>query len=264
MADILQKIVAAKTAEIAAAKGQRASSELIGLAQKAAAPRDFVGAIRKKHQEGLPAVIAEMKKASPSKGLLRENYQPAAIAQAYQQSGAACLSVLTDSEFFQGKAEDLEAARAACSLPVLRKDFILEEYQVYESRVLGADCILLIAALLSAERLHQLEKTAHALGMAVLVEVHDREELPAAVALSTPLLGINNRNLRDFVTDLEVTFNLVSQIPPTKIVVSESGITSARDVARLRGGDVHTFLVGEAFMRVADPGAALNELLQRG
>lgn len=264
MADILEKIVAAKTAEIAAAKSQRTSTELIGSARKAPSPRDFVGALREKHKSGRPAVIAEMKKASPSKGLLRENYQPAAIARAYQQSGAACISVLTDPGFFQGMAEDLKAARAACSLPVLRKDFILEEYQVYESRVWGADCILLIAALLDGQRLQQLEKIAHALGMAVLVEVHNREELPSALALTTPLLGINNRNLRNFATDLSVTFNLLSEIPPTKIVVSESGITSAQDVARLRARDVHTFLVGEAFMRAADPGAGLNELLRPG
>jgi indole-3-glycerol phosphate synthase len=212
---------------------------------RAAPPaRDFVGALRAKR----PAVIAEIKRASPSKGLLRENLDPAAIARSYEKAGAACMSVLTDTEFFQGSITHLQQARAACALPALRKDFLIDPYQAYESRALGADCVLLIAACLEDRGMRELEALALELGMAVLVEVHDAAELERALALKTPLIGINNRNLRTFETRLETT------------LVTESGIVSPADVARMRAAGVHTFLVGEAFMRAPDPGTALRKL----
>ena len=249
---ILERIVAAKRAEVAAARQRRPQ---IGL--EAAPPvRDFVGALRAKQ----PAVIAEIKRASPSRGVLRADFDPAAIAKSYQAAGAACLSVLTDMEFFQGTGEHLVAARAACSLPALRKDFVIDPYQVYESRALGADCILLIAACLAQAEMQELEAIAHRLGMAVLVEVHDAAELERALQLRTPLLGINNRNLRTFETKLETTLELVPRIPNDRSVVTESGILSRADVARMRAAGVHTFLIGEAFMRAADPGVALQSL----
>jgi indole-3-glycerol phosphate synthase len=227
-------------------------------AREAAPPRDFIAAIRKKISARMPAVIAEIKRASPSKGLLRPQFDPAEIAKSYEVGGAACMSVLTDKEFFQGAPEHLIAAKAACKLPVLRKDFVVDPYQVYESRAMGADCILLIAACLSSEEMAGLEALAHKLGMAVLVEVHDSAELEKANGLKTPLVGINNRNLRTFETRLDTTLDLMPQVPPGRIVVAESGIASKADVARLRKGGVHAFLIGETFMRAADPGKALK------
>ena len=249
---ILQRIVAAKRAEIAAAKQRTPEVTLDG----APPLRDFVAALRAKR----PAVIAEVKRASPSKGLLRVDFDPAAIAKSYEGGGAACMSVLTDREFFQGAPEHLSAARAACALPTLRKDFLIDPYQVLESRALGADCILLIVACLEDAQLFELERLALGLGMAVLVEVHDGAELERALHLKTPLIGINNRNLRTFETRLDTTLGLLPQVPKGRIVVTESGILSPADVAQMRAQGVDTFLVGEAFMRAADPGAALRQL----
>ena len=249
---ILERIVAAKQAEIAAAKKSTPEVQLDG----APPLRDFVAALRAKR----PAVIAEIKRASPSKGLLRENFDPAAIARSYEKAGAACMSVLTDREFFQGAPEHLSAARAACALPTLRKDFVIDPYQVRESRALGADCILLIVACLEDAQLRELERAALELGMAVLVEVHDGVELERALHLKTPLIGINNRNLRTFETRLDTTLGLLPRVPKGRIVVTESGILSPQDVAQMRAQGVDTFLVGEAFMRAADPGAALRQL----
>jgi indole-3-glycerol phosphate synthase len=209
-------------------------------------------------------VIAEIKKASPSRGVLRADYQPPAIARSYESAGAACLSVLTDRQFFQGSAEDFRAARAACMLPVLRKDFVIDPYQVVESRAMGADCILLIAACLSGAEMAELEGVARSLGMAVLVEVHDGAELDAALALRTPLIGVNNRDLNTFATRLETTLELLPRIPDHRLLITESGILSAVDVKRMRSSGVQAFLVGEAFMRAGDPGAALRELFAAG
>lgn len=253
---ILDEILDVKRGEIAAAKRRLPPAEQEARARAALPPRDFVGALRAKR----PAVIAEVKRASPSKGLLRKDFDPAGIAKSYEKHGAACLSVLTDIEFFQGAPEFLAQARGACALPVLRKDFIIEPYQVAESRALGADCILLIAACLSGAQMAELEAAAHGLGMAVLVEVHDGKELEAALALRTPLIGINNRDLRSFETRLETTLDLLPRIPAGRIVVTESGIGAPADVARLRSHGVQAFLVGEAFMRAPDPGVALERL----
>jgi len=255
---ILERILEVKRAEIAAAKLRAPLPELERRAKAAGAPRDFAAALRARN----PAVIAEIKKASPSRGVLREQFDPAAIARSYEAAGAACLSVLTDERFFQGAAAHLMAAKGACSLPVLRKDFVVESYQVWESRAMGADCILLIAACLSKDQMRELERLAHELAMAVLVEVHDAGELDAALALSTPLVGINNRNLKSFETRLETTLELLPRIPRNRMVVTESGILTGDDVARLRNAGVHAFLVGEAFMRAPDPGAALRALFQ--
>lgn len=260
MSDVLERIVAAKHAEIAAAKRRVPQAEVERRARAAPVPRDFVGALHAKISAGRAAVIAEIKRASPSKGLLRADFDPATIAKSYENGGAACMSVLTDKQFFQGADEHLAAARAACGLPALRKDFMLERYQVFESRVLGADCILLIAAALSREAMLELEAVAASLGMAVLVEVHDGDELDAALALKTPLLGINNRNLRTFETKLETTLDLLARVPPGRLLVTESGILGRQDVARMRSRGVHAFLVGEAFMRAPDPGEALRGL----
>jgi indole-3-glycerol phosphate synthase len=251
---ILDRILAVKRAEVAAAR--RATPDIEARARKAPAPRDFVGALRAKK----PAVIAEIKRASPSKGLLRANFDPAAIAKSYEKAGAACMSVLTDREFFQGAGEDLVKARAACGLPALRKDFLVDPYQVFEARALGADCVLLIVACLEDAQMRELEKVAHGLGMAVLVEVHDGAELERALALETPLIGVNNRDLRTFETRLETTLDLLPRIPSGRLLVTESGILSVADVRRMRGSGVHAFLVGEAFMRAPDPGSALREL----
>lgn len=249
---ILERILAVKRAEIAAAK----DSQIEIKARTAPPPRDFVAALRAKQ----PAVIAEIKRASPSKGVLRSDFDPAAIARSYEKGGAACMSVLTDKEFFQGAPEHLSAARAACSLPALRKDFLIDPYQVFESRALGADCILLIAACLTDSEMNKLEILAQGLGMAVLVEVHDADELARALELKTPLIGINNRNLRTFETRLETTLDLLPRIPRDRMVITESGILSKTDVTRLRAAGVNTFLVGEAFMRASDPGAELKKL----
>jgi indole-3-glycerol phosphate synthase len=260
MSDILNKIIATKQLEVAAAKQQKPLNIVQAEASAASAPRDFVGSIRAKIASNQAAVIAEIKKASPSKGVIRADFQPAEIAKSYEQGGAACLSVLTDVEYFQGSAEYLKQARAACSLPVLRKDFMIDAYQVYEARAMGADCILLIAAAIDLATMRALEKVAHSLGMAVLVEVHNAEELDLALQLDTPLLGINNRNLRTFEVTLDTTLGLLARIPNNKIVVTESGIFTAGDVALMRKNNVHTFLVGEAFMRQPEPGVELAKV----
>lgn len=264
MSDILQKIVAVKHQEIAAALPVRSlatvRTEAEARNREQADLRDFVGALRAKIAAGQAGVIAEVKKASPSKGILRENFQPADIAKSYAQHGAACLSVLTDEQFFQGCTDYLRQARAACSLPVLRKDFMVSDYQVYDARAMGADCILLIAACLDDAQMADLEACAMSLGMAVLVEVHDGEELDRALKLKTPLVGINNRNLRTFDVTLDTTLGLLSRVPADRLLVTESGILGRADVDRMRAADVHAFLVGEAFMRQPDPGAALSEL----
>ncbi|MGH8222997.1 MAG: indole-3-glycerol phosphate synthase TrpC [Woeseiaceae bacterium] len=258
MKDILQRIIDAKRTEVAAAK--RAVPHVERLAEQAPPVRDFAGALRAKN----PAVIAEIKRASPSKGLLREDFDPAAIARSYERGGAACMSVLTDAQFFQGAPEHLQAARAACMLPALRKDFVIDPYQVFESRAMGADCILLIAACLSPGQMAEMESIAEALRMAVLVEVHDRGELDVALRLRTPLIGVNNRNLKTFETRLETTLELVGAVPGERLLIAESGILSRADVARLRHAGVGAFLVGEAFMRAPDPGQALRELFESG
>lgn len=258
--DILKKIVQRKREEIAERSARVGLSELQRRAQLAEPVRSFVGAIRAKLAEGQPAVIAEVKKASPSKGVLRADFRPAEIATSYERGGAACLSVLTDIDFFQGADEYLQQARAACSLPVIRKDFIIDPYQVVEARAIGADCILLIAACLDDEQMKTLAELATSLGMDVLVEVHDSEELQRTLPLNLPLVGINNRNLRTFEVSLNTTLNMLAQIPADRIVVTESGIHSAQDVALMRQHQVHTFLVGEAFMRAPEPGEKLAEL----
>ncbi len=260
MTDILDKIVGVKRDEIAAARARRDLASVRRDAEALGAQRDFVAALRARMADGHAAVIAEVKKASPSKGVLREDFKPSEIADSYARHGAACLSVLTDERFFQGSADYLVQARGACALPVLRKDFIIDPYQVYESRAMGADCILLIAACLDDASMAELEALAQALGMAVLVEVHDGAELDRALRLSTPLLGINNRNLRTFEVSLDTTLALLSRIPAERITVTESGIMGRADVQRMRAAGVGAFLVGEAFMRAADPGAALAEL----
>ena len=252
--------MAVKRAEVAAAKNTVSASELQQQARKQEPPRGFVSALRRKIDAAEAAVIAEIKRASPSKGVMREQFTPAEIAKSYAAGGAACLSVLTDREFFHGAPEHLAAARAACALPVLRKDFVFDPYQVLEARAMGADCILLIAACLSAAEMKSLEDAARQLGMAVLVEVHDAAELDAALTLSTPLIGVNNRDLRTFETRIETTIGLLERMPADRIVITESGIASQADVARLRGHGVNAFLVGEAFMRAPDPGRALRAL----
>ncbi len=260
MSDILTKIVAVKRKEIAAARRARDEASLRREAEALGGQRDFVGALRTKIAAGRAGVIAEVKKASPSKGVLREHFVPAEIAASYERGGAACLSVLTDVQFFQGCADYLQQARAACALPVLRKDFMVDAYQVFEARAMGADCILLIAACLDDALMADLEAQALALGMAVLVEVHDGAELDRALRLKTPLVGINNRNLRSFEVTLDTTLGLLSHVPADRLLVTESGILGPADVRRMREADVHAFLVGEAFMRAADPGEALARL----
>ncbi len=260
MTDILARILATKAEEVAAGKRARPCAAVEKEARAAPPPRDFAGALQAKVAAGNAAVIAEIKKASPSRGVLREAFHPAAIARSYEKAGAACLSVLTDRTYFQGAAEHLAAARAACALPALRKDFVVDEWQVFESRALGADAVLLIVAALDDARLAALEACAHALGMAVLPEVHDARELDRALRLRTPLVGINNRNLRTFEVSLATTLELLPRIPPDRRVVTESGILAAADVAAMCAAGVHAVLVGETFMRAADPGAALAAL----
>ena len=257
-ADLLKKILFVKGEEIALAKKRRGSAAMRHEAEGMPPPRDFVGALRSKIACGEAAVIAEIKRASPSKGLLRADFDPAAIATSYAAHGAACLSVLTDREFFQGAPQYLDTARSVCALPALRKDFMIDAYQVYEARALGADCILLIVAALELARMQELEALARELGMAVLVEVHDAAELDSALTLATPLVGINNRNLRNFETRLATTLDLLPRIPPGRLVVTESGILARADVALMRAHGVQAFLAGEAFMRAADPGAELE------
>lgn len=259
--NILDQILAVKRDEIAAARAAKPLLVLREEAAKVAPPRDFIGAIRAKHAQNKPAVIAEIKKASPSKGVLREAFDPADIAKSYVRHGAACLSVLTDQRFFQGHDAYLGAVKAVCELPVLRKDFVIDPYQIVQARALGADCILLIVAAVSAEALRELENLAAEVGLAVLVEVHDAAELQTALTLRTPLIGINNRNLRTFETRLETTFNLIPSVPADRIVITESGISTRQDVDLMRRHGVTTFLIGEAFMREPDPGAALSKLL---
>jgi indole-3-glycerol phosphate synthase len=260
MSSILDKILAHKAEEVAAAKRARPLERLRDEARAAPPPRDFAGALRARIAGGQAAVIAEIKKASPSQGLLRADFDPAAIAASYAAHGAACLSVLTDRQFFQGAPQYLAAARNACALPALRKDFMLDAYQVFEARALGADCILLIAAALELARMQELESVAQELGMGVLIEVHDAAELASALALRTPLIGINNRDLRSFETRLATTLELLPRIPPERLVITESGIRAPADVALMRASGVHAFLVGEAFMRAAEPGIELERI----
>ncbi|MBI3140367.1 MAG: indole-3-glycerol phosphate synthase TrpC [Rhodocyclales bacterium] len=274
MSDILRRILAVKREEVTAARASTPLAAVCAEAQAQAAARDFVGAIRAKLAAGRPAVIAEIKKASPSKGVLRADFRPAEIARSYEAHGAACLSVLTDRQFFQGAPDYLAAARAACSLPVLRKDFLVDPYQVYEARAMGADCVLLIVAAFTpspsmgegggggaaVDRMRDLEALAHSLGMAVLVEAHDAAELDLALQLDTPLIGINNRNLRSFEVSLDTTLGQLGRIPGGRIVVTESGILQPEDIALMRAHGVNAFLVGEAFMRAADPGVEFERL----
>jgi indole-3-glycerol phosphate synthase len=257
MSDILARILAVKAGELAAAKAALPAPAMRERARAMPPPRDFVGALRAKIASGRPAVIAEIKRASPSKGVLREQFDPGEIARAYAAHGAACLSVLTDRRFFQGAPEHLIEAREASGLPALRKDFVIDPYQVDEARALGADCILLIVAALDDERMRDLDARARELGMAVLVEVHEAAELDRALMLDTPLIGINNRNLRTFETRLETTLDLLPRIPGDRLAITESGIVGPEHVAFMRANGVHAFLVGEAFMRAADPGRAL-------
>jgi indole-3-glycerol phosphate synthase len=262
MSDILKKIVAVKHEEIALSLRKKSLAAVRADAESRVLTRDFVGAIRHKIDNGQAAVIAEIKKASPSKGVLREDFMPADIAQTYAEHGAACLSVLTDVQFFQGSADYLKQARASCDLPVLRKDFMVDPYQVYEARVMGADCILLIAACLDDAQMKDMEAVARSMDMAVLVEVHDAEELARALKLKTPLVGINNRNLRTFEVSLDTTLGMMKDVPSDRILVTESGILSSADVQKMREAHVNAFLVGEAFMRAPDPGKALADLFQ--
>lgn len=260
MSDILERIVAVKREEVTAAAKRKSLSAVRADAESRVLTRDFLGAMRAKVTAGLPAVIAEIKKASPSKGVLRSDFIPADIAQTYAEHGAACLSVLTDQQFFQGSVDYLKQARASCHLPVLRKDFVVDAYQVYESRACGADCILLIAACLDDTQMADFEAIARGLDMAVLVEVHDRAELQRALKLKTPLLGINNRNLKTFEVSLDTTLGMLNEVPAERLLVCESGIHTREDVLRMTAAGVHAFLVGEAFMRAPDPGVALADL----
>jgi len=260
MSDILNKIVAVKREELAQALGRRSLAEVRADAESRVLTRDFEGALRASIAVGRSAVIAEVKKASPSQGVLRADFEPADIAQSYAEHGASCLSVLTDRQFFQGSVDYLKQARASCQLPVLRKDFLIDPYQVYESRSMGADAILLIAACLDDAQMRDMEAIAQGLFMSVLVEVHDAAELERALQLKTPLVGINNRDLRSFEVSLDTTLSLMGRLPPDRLLVTESGIHARADVQRMTAAGVHAFLVGEAFMRASDPGAALANL----
>ncbi|MDA8416158.1 MAG: indole-3-glycerol phosphate synthase TrpC [Betaproteobacteria bacterium] len=261
MSDILTRIMATKVKEVALARQRMPLAQLKETLSEAPPLRDFAEALRARLKTGQVGVIAEVKKASPSKGVLRDPFDPAGIALSYAEHGATCLSVLTDREYFQGEHSYLSAARSACSIPVLRKDFMCDPYQVFEARHMGADAILLIVAALDLARLHQLESLAHALGMAVLVEVHDEAELTLALQLDSPLIGINNRNLQTFETTLETSLRLRQKIPSDRLVISESGIASPADIDRLRHAGIHTFLIGETFMRADNPGSALAEFI---
>ena len=260
MRDILTKIVEVKREEVAAALSKKSLAMVRADAESRVLTRDFEGAMRAKITAGHAAVIAEIKKASPSKGILRSEFIPADIAQSYAEHGAACLSVLTDKQFFQGSVDFLKQARASCDLPVLRKDFMIDIYQIYEARAMGADAILLIAACLDDQQMADMEAVAHGLDMAVLVEVHDSAELARALKLKTRLLGINNRNLKTFEVSLQTTLDMLPNVPSDRLLITESGILSRQDVMRMRDAQVHAFLVGEAFMRASDPGEALAEL----
>ncbi len=260
MSDILKKIVAVKVEEIAQAQRRKPFALMRADAESRVLTRDFEGAMRQRIAQGQAAVIAEIKKASPSRGVLREPFEPADIAQSYAEHGAACLSVLTDRQFFQGSTDYLKQARASCHLPVLRKDFMVDPYQIYEARAMGADCVLLIVACLEDGLMAELEAIAHSLDMAVLVEVHDADELDRALRLKTRLVGINNRNLRTFEVSLETTLGQLSRVPADRLLVTESGILTREDVTRMRDAGVHAFLVGEAFMRAPVPGEALAKL----
>ncbi len=266
MSDILKKIVATKREEVATALQSKPLAQMRADAESRVLTRDFVGALRRKIAAGQPAVIAEVKKASPSKGVLRADFVPADIAQSYAQGdgslSAACLSVLTDRQYFQGGVDDLKQARASCDLPVLRKDFMVDVYQIYQARAMGADCILLIAACLDDAQMAEMEAVAVSLDMAVLVEVHDQAEMSRALKLKTPLIGVNNRNLHTFEVALETTMALQQEVPANRLLVTESGIQTREDVLRLRQAGVKAFLVGEAFMRAPEPGLALADLFQ--
>lgn len=260
MNDILAKILQTKKEEVAAARQLRSESDVLREAKSRKDVRGFARALKYKISQNQPAVIAEVKKASPSKGVIRENFNPTEIATSYAAHGAACLSVLTDMQYFQGSYDHLRQARAACALPVLRKDFMIDPYQIIHARAIGADCILLIVAALSLNQLLEFESLAHELGMDVLVEVHDQAELETALNMKSTLLGINNRNLRSFETSIQNTINLLHLVPEDKLVITESGILNAEDVKTMRDHDVNAFLVGEAFMRQPDPGVALEQL----
>ena len=263
MTNILDKILDTKALEVSQAKSIKPINVIKNEIKHISKPRDFIGSIEKKHQEGLSAVIAEIKKASPSKGVIRVNFDPESIAKSYEHGGATCISVLTDIEFFQGAPNFLQKVKNNCLLPVLRKDFIIDEYQIFESRALGADCILLIASALKVEQLKKYESVAHDLGMAVLIEAHNEEELEKALHLKTPLVGINNRDLKTFEVSLKTSINLVAKIPNNKIPITESGIFNSSDIQLMNDNNIFTFLVGEAFMRDDDPGQSLNALINK-
>ena len=261
MTNILDKILITKVLEVNQAKSIKSIDEIKDEINETSKPRDFIGAIKDKHQNSLPAVIAEIKKASPSKGVIRSNFNPDSIAKSYELGGAACISVLTDKEYFQGDPRFIEVVKNNCSLPVLRKDFIIDSYQVFESRALGADCILLIASALNIDELKEFESIANDLGMAVLVEAHNEEELQKSILLNTPLVGINNRNLKTFEVSLNTSIDLVTKIPKNRITVTESGIFNQGDIKLMNDNNIFTFLVGEAFMRDENPGQSLSALI---
>ena len=263
MTNILDKILSTKAMEVDHAKSIKSIDKIKDEINQNSKPRDFIGAIKDKHQNSLPAVIAEIKKASPSKGVIRPNFNPKSIAESYELGGAACISVLTDREYFQGDSSFIEVVKNNCLLPVLRKDFIIDSYQVYESRALGADCILLIASALNLEQLKKYEYIAHDLGMAVLVEAHNAEEVEKAILLDTPLVGINNRNLKTFEVSLNTSIDLVGKIPDNRIPITESGIFSYADIKLMNDHNIFTFLVGEVFMRDENPGQSLKELINQ-
>lgn len=258
--DILKKILATKAEEVAKRKLRMSITDLAGITSDTEMPRGFAQALQSKAASKQAAIIAEVKKASPSKGVIRENFKPIEIAQDYAMNGATCLSVLTDKEYFQGGEVNLQLARQACPLPVLRKDFMIDPYQIHESRALGADCILLIVAALSDMQMHELADTTQELGMDILVEVHDKAEMQRALKLDTPLMGINNRNLRTFETSLQTTLDLQAMVPEDRLVITESGIHTPEDVQLMKDNGIYTFLVGEAFMRAEHPGAKMREL----